>query len=78
MNLEQFKAHIKTVDHATLDGYFKEISAKLRRAHNSAWCLGYSLALDELAIESNLRKLGPIDAKTAAMSAGELLAELQR
>jgi len=72
MNLEQFRAHIKTVDHATLDGHFEEISAKLRRAHSPARRLGYSLALDELAIESNLRKLGPIDAKTAAMTVDEL------
>jgi hypothetical protein len=75
MNLSAFRVHIKTCDHATLDAYHDEIRAKASRARSPATRLGYALALDELAIESEIRRQ-PVDAEAAGMNDDELLAAL--
>ena len=75
MNLIAFRRHIKTVDHATLDAYFDQISADAKRARSPARKLGYALALDALVIESRLRKTAP-SADASAMTDDESLAEL--
>ena len=75
MNLSAFRVHIKTCDHATLDAYFDEITAKAARAKAPATRLGYAMALDELAIESEFRLFG-VDAEAAGMNDDELLAAL--
>ena len=75
MNLESFKKHIKTVDHKTLDSYHAEISEKLAKARNPQIRLGYAVALDELCIESNLRK-SPLTKNEQNVSDDDLLAAL--
>jgi hypothetical protein len=72
MNLTTFKSHIKTVSQTTLNGYHDEIAAKLAKAKSPAARLGYALALDELCIESEMRK--PCD--MPEMSDEEMLAML--
>lgn len=56
MNLEQFRAHIRSVDHSTLDAYHDELSGKKRRARDPQRRLGYALALDMLCEESQMRR----------------------
>lgn len=75
MNLEEFRAHIRTVDHATLDAYHDELSGKKRRARDPQRRLGYALALDMLCEESELRR--PIPPEIAALSDDELAAALE-
>jgi hypothetical protein len=75
MNLANFKQHIRTVDHATLDSYFDDISGRLRRARSGASRLGYSLAIDALTIESEMRR-HPVSKEIANMSDEELYAAL--
>ena len=76
VNLQSFKAHIKTVPHSTLDAYHEELSQKLRQSRTPARRLGYSLALDELVIEAEMRRTGRGSAPDAVMSDAELLAAL--
>lgn len=72
MNLTKFEAHIKTVSHKTLDQYFDEITVKASRARSPQTRLGYALALEEMAIESEMRK-APVSAEIEALSDDELL-----
>lgn len=55
MNLQAFRAHVKTVSIETLDTYFDQITAKAAKARAPAVRLGYALALDELVIEKAMR-----------------------
>lgn len=75
MNMQQFKTHIRTIPVEALDDYFDQISAKMNRARNQNYRLGYALALDELVIEKNLRQFTLCPA-SEAMSDDQLLAAL--
>lgn len=74
MNLKQFRAHIRNVDHSTLDAYHDELSGKKRRARDPQRRLGYAMALDMLCEEAELRR--PIPPDIAALSLDELAAAL--
>lgn len=74
MNLQTFKRHIKTVPHKTLDQYFDEITVKASRARSPQTRLGYALALEQMAVESQMRQ--PVAAEIEALSDDELLEAL--
>jgi len=76
--LYSFRAHIAREPHATLDAYARELEAKLFRARDRQIKLGYAMALDALAQESEMRRRGyaPHDGDTETMTDDELLAEL--
>lgn len=56
MSFEKFKKHIKKVSKSELDDIFKQQTTRLNLARTQQSKLGIAMILDELVIESELRK----------------------
>ena len=70
--LESFKTYIKTLSDSDLLEYGAEIEKKISRCRDPQIKLGYSMGLEEIYMETCMRKY-PVSEETLEMSDEELL-----